>query len=182
MGLRKLAKPSITLTTSQTGKKITVKWKKVTNAIGYELQCSIDSGAFVTIANDTKLSFVHKDLAPGHKYIYRLRAISEDDRISSDYCAEKSATIKVGKPSLTITLSETGKPQISWEAVEGAVEYQVYYATSKKGKYKLVQTTEELSYIYEEAKAGKTCYFKVKAVDINGTTGDYSSVKSFGFQ
>ena len=62
--------------------------------------------------------------------------------------------------------------------MEGAVSYQVYYATSKSGKYTLVQTTDELSFIYEAAKAGKTCYFKVRAVDINGTTGDYSSVMS----
>ena len=177
-GIRKLAKPSITLTTSQTNKKITVKWKKVTNAKAYELQVSINGGEFATIANDTKLSYVHENLAPGNKYTYRVRAISADEKTSSDYCAEKSATIKVGKPSLTITLSESGKPELTWEAVEGAVEYQIYYATSKKGKYKLVQTTDELSYIYEAAKKGKTCYFKVRAVDINGITGDYSSVKS----
>ena len=177
-GIRKLAQPSISLTTSQSNRKVTIKWKKVTNAKSYELQVSINGGEFKTIFTDNKLSYVHENLAPGNKYTYRLRAISEDDRVSSDYCAEKSATIKVGKPTLTITLSESGKPKLTWEAVEGAVEYQIYYATSKSGKYKLVETTEELSFIYEEAKAGKTCYFKVRAVDVNGTTGDYSSIKS----
>ena len=175
-GIRKLAQPSISLTTSQSNRKVTIKWKKVTNAKSYELQVSINGGEFKTIFTDNKLSFVHENLVPGNQYTYRVRAIGE--KTSSDYCAEKSATIKVGKPTLSITLSENGKPQLSWEAVDGAVEYQVYYATSKKGKFKLVETTGELSFIYEEAKSGKTCYFKVRAVDINGNTGEYSSVKS----
>ena len=177
-GIRKLAQPSLTVTANQTKRTITVKWKKVTNAVSYELQYSINGGEFETVPAGNFLSFVHEDVQPGNKYTYRVRAISENEKISGDYCAEKSVTIKVGKPTLSITLSESGKPQVSWEAVEGAVEYQVYYATSKKGKYKLVETTEELSFIYEEAKAGKTCYFKVKAVDVNGNTGDYSSAKS----
>ena len=75
-------------------------------------------------------------------------------------------------------MAENGKPQLTWDAVEGAVSYQIYYATSKSGKYKLVGTTDELTYIYEAASKGKTCYFKVRAVDQNGTPGDYSSVKS----
>lgn len=178
LALRKLAQPSLTLTTSQTSRKITVKWKKVAGATGYELQCSINGGAFETISTGTALSFAHENLAPGNKYTYRLRVISSREETCSDYCAEKSSSIKVGKPTLTIALSESGKPQLTWDTVEGAVSYQVYYATSKSGKYTLVQTTDELSFIYEAAKAGKTCYFKVRAVDINGTTGDYSSVMS----
>jgi len=178
MGLRKLAQPSISLTANQSDREITVKWKKVANAIGYELQYSVNGGEFTTVADGNVLSFTHEGLAPGNQYTYRLRAISADARISSDYCAVKAATIKVDNPNLTIGLAENGKPQLTWEKVEGAVSYQVYYATSKSGKYKLVETTDALSYIYEAAKTGKTCYFKVRAVDINGTTGGYSSVKS----
>ena len=177
-GIRILAKPSITLTTSQSGRKITVKWKKISGAMGYELQCKVNDGEFVTIDTVTGTSCVHADLAPGNKYTYRLKAVSSREAASSAYSAEKSSAIKVGKPTITVSLAETGKPQITWDAVEGAAEYQIYYATSKKGKYKLLETTKELTCIYEAAKAGKTCYFKVRAVDINGTTGDYSSIKS----
>ena len=169
---------SITVTANYDASNAKITWKKITGATGYELQCSVNGGEFETIQTLSALSFVHEGLAPGNKYTYRLRAISADERTSSDYCAEKSATIKVGKPNLTIALSESGKPQLSWETVEGAVSYQIYYATSKSSKYKLVETTGEQTYIYEAASKGKTCYFKVRAVDINGTTGDYSSVKS----
>ena len=178
LALRKLAKPGITLTTSQTSRKITIKWKKVTNAIGYELQCSVNGGAFTTISANNKLSFVHEGLAPGNKYTYRLRALSSKAETISDFCAEKSATIKVGKPTLTIALSESGKPMLTWEAVEGAKEYQIWYATSKNGKYKKLDTVTGLTFTHEAATKGKTCYFKVRAADINSTTGDYSSIKS----
>jgi fibronectin type 3 domain-containing protein len=174
IGWRKLAKPSLSLSVSQSG-KITAKWKKVTGAVGYELQCSINDGEYITIYTGTALSFVHTELAPGNRYTYRVRALASQEKATGDYGTVKSGTIQVGKPTVSITLSESGKPQLTWEAVEGAVTYQVYYATSKSGKYKLVETTESLTAIYEAAKSGKTAYFKVCAVDINGTAGDYSS-------
>ena len=174
IGWRKLAQPSLSLSVSQSG-KITAKWKKVSGAVGYELQCSVNGGEYTTVYAGTALSFVHTELAPGNRYTYCVRALANQEKASGDYGSVKSGTIQVGKPTVSITLSEGGKPQLTWEAVEGAVTYKVYYATSKSGKYKLVETTESLTAVYEAAKAGKTAYFKVCAVDINGTAGDYSS-------
>lgn len=175
--IRKLGCPKITLTTSQTNRKITIKWSKVKDAISYELQCSINDGAFTTIAVTNKLNFVHEGLAPGNKYTYRLRALGTKVETIGDYCEEKTATIKVGKPVLTISLGETGKPKLTWGAVEGAVKYEVYYSATKNGKYKLLETTDQLTFIHELAETGKNCYFQVCAVAVNGSTGDYSSVK-----
>lgn len=61
--------------------------------------------------------------------------------------------------------------------MEGAVKYEVYYSATKNGKYKLLETTDQLTFIHELAETGKNCYFKVCAVDVNGSAGDYSSVK-----
>ena len=159
---------------------MTLKWKKISGATGYEIQCLVDDfcDVYETLGTVTGLTFVHEDLQPGHKYTYRVRALAENETASGDYGTEKSGTIKCGKPAVTIGLDESGKPMLSWEAVEGATQYQIYYAASKNGKYKKLDPTEELSFVYEAAKKGKTCYFKVCGVDVNGTTGDYSSVKS----
>lgn len=60
--------------------------------------------------------------------------------------------------------SETGIPRISWEKVEGAEKYQVYRATSKDGTYKRIATTKNLYLVNKNAVAGKTYYYKVRAV------------------
>lgn len=146
------------------------------DGVTVSVQCRRD-GKYLHLkrCGNVPYAFFHIELAPGNRYTYRVRALASQEKATGDYGTVKSGTIQVGKPTVSITLSESGKPQLTWEAVEGAVAYQVYYATSKSGKYKLVETTESLTAIYEAAKSGKTAYFKVCAVDINGTAGEYSS-------
>ena len=61
-------------------------------------------------------------------------------------------------------MAATGKVKLTWDAVEGAVEYKVYRATAKDGKYSLMYTTTGTSYTNSKAEAGKTYYYKVMAV------------------
>ena len=52
-----------------------------------------------------------------------------------------------------------------WYPVEGASKYNIYRSTSKKGKYKLVGSTNENYYENSKLKCGKTYYYKVQAVN-----------------
>ena len=56
------------------------------------------------------------------------------------------------------------RPRLTWNAVAGASQYEVYRATSKNGSYTKMFTTSNLSYTNTSAKAGTTYYCKVKAV------------------
>ena len=73
-------------------------------------------------------------------------------------------------------IASTGKPYIKWEAVTGAVKYEVYRSGSKNGTYKLLGTTEKLNYTDKTASAGYTYFYKVKAVNAAGSKSDYSAV------
>ena len=80
---------------------------------------------------------------------------------------------------MKITTS-SGHPKLSWAKVEGAKKYEVYRATSKSGTYTKISTTTKLSYTNTTAKAGKTYYYKVKAVCGASSYGNsaYSKVVS----
>ncbi len=66
---------------------------------------------------------------------------------------------------------------VSWKKAKHAKKYQVYRATKKKGKYKRVATTKQLTYTNKNLKDGKKYYYKVRAV--NGKKkGKFSKVKS----
>ena len=171
----KLATPSLTVT-AKNG-QATIKWKKITGATKYELQCSVSGGAYKTIATVSGTSYTHKGLAGGNKYTYRLRAKSSVSDAMSAFSATKAVSIRCAAPTISVSLSGN-KPVIKWSKVSGAAKYQVYYATSKSGKYKLVGTVTGTSYTHSGAPAAKACYYKVLAVDKNGTKGAYSSVKS----
>lgn len=56
--------------------------------------------------------------------------------------------------------------RVSWNKVKNASGYQVYYATSKNGKYTKkasVTGADRTSYLHSGAVAGKTYYYKVRA-------------------
>ena len=82
----------------------------------------------------------------------------------------------VAAPTIKITTS-SGKPKISWNAVDGAAKYEVYRSTDSK-KYSLLITTEKTSVTNTGAKIGTTYYYKVKAVRADGVKSDYSNIKS----
>ena len=61
-----------------------------------------------------------------------------------------------------------GKPILRWKDL-GAEHYVTYRATEKSGPYSRMLTTEKLSYINTSAVAGKTYYYKIRAVYANGS-------------
>ena len=67
--------------------------------------------------------------------------------------------------------------KITWNKVKNADKYQVYRATSKNGKYRLVVTTKKQTYINKGLMTGKRYYYKVRAVN-DGIKGKYSVKKS----
>ena len=72
---------------------------------------------------------------------------------------------------------------MSWKKVSNATGYEVYRATSKKGKYTKVKTTTSITYKQGKLTRGKTYYYKVRAYkSINGSKiyGNFSSVKAMG--
>lgn len=94
---------------------------------------------------------------------------------------EPTPEIKIGKPQITVKNSGSKKVKITWKKVKNVTGYQVYRATAKKGKYKLVKTIKGKSFTNKGLKKGKRYYYKVRAYkNINGEKiyGAYSKVKS----
>ena len=85
----------------------------------------------------------------------------------------------VAAPMIKITTS-AGKPQISWNAVDGATKYWIYRSTDGK-TFKYYDSTTKTSYTNKSTSIGTTYYYKVKAVKtVDGTnyTSDLSGAKS----
>lgn len=64
---------------------------------------------------------------------------------------------------------------LKWDGIDGADKYQVARATSPNGKYKSLTITKKKTYKDKSAKAGRTYYYKVRA--INYYTGYKPSIK-----
>lgn len=177
--VKQLATPKLTVTTKQDLGQNTLKWKKITGATSYVLQCSVNGGSYKTIATTSKLTFTHTGLVGGNSYTYRLRAKSAVSDAASAYSAVKTVNLKCAKTAITsIKLNAKQKPVITWQKVAGAVKYNVYYATSKSGTYRLAGTVTGTTFTHSAAPTAKVCYYKIKAVDKNGALSNYSAYKS----
>ncbi len=74
--------------------------------------------------------------------------------------------VKCKRPQQVKTgITSKGRIRVSWQKVPGAKKYRVYRSESKNGKYTRIATTKKSSYTDKKAKANKSYYYKVKAVN-----------------
>lgn len=99
----------------------------------------------------------------GTTYYYRVRAVAEKSAANSAYSSSKYRMCDLPRPDVSIAL-KSGKPRLTWDAIDGAISYKIYRSTSKNGTYSLIKTTTSTSYTNTGAKSGTTYYYKVIAV------------------
>ena len=114
---------------------------------------------------------------PGKTYYYKIKA-SKIGTNAYDMTRVYKCTAKCAKPELTGMLRESnGKPRVRWNAINGAVKYELYRSTSgKSGTFTKLITTKGRVITNKSAVKGKTYYYKVRAVSSNGVKGNFSNV------
>ena len=158
---RPVVKPDYLISTG----KPYIKWTAVSGASKYYVYRSGSSnGTYKYVGTTTATNYTDNKANAGYTYYYKVKAVSKvSSGANSYYSVVIGATCHCARPSVKITTSN-GSPKLTWNAVAGASQYEVYRATSKNGSYTKMFTTSNLSYTNTSAKAGTTYYYKVKAV------------------
>ena len=174
------AAPSVTAGNSSTGKP-QLTWKAVSGAVSYRIYRSESRGTGYSLLGTTNsTSYVNTGAAAGKTYYYRVKAVNRDGMASgySNIVSGKAKAAAPAAPSVTAGNSSTGKPRLTWKAVSGAVSYRIYRSESRGTGYSLLGTTSSTSYVNTGAAAGKTYYYRVKAVNRDGMASAYSNIVS----
>ena len=146
----------------------TLKWKKASGASGYMIyqkNPSTGKTKLVKTVSSKTVSYKATKLKSATKYTYTIYAykLSGKTKIKGSGTAYTFVT-KPGAVKKTKAVSKKTKTcVVSWKKTKGADGYEVYMATSKKGKYKKISQTKKLTLTKKKLKKGKTCYFKVRA-------------------
>ncbi len=117
-------------------------------------------------------------VTPQKTYYYKVRACNENGTCGS-YGSVYSKKTSVKTP--TLTNKSTVYSNLTWTNIDYATKYEVYYATSKNGKYSKIATVSENSYSKKGLKIGKTYYYKVRMyVEVSGKKyySGYSNIVS----
>ena len=174
------AAPSVTAGNSSTGKP-QLTWKAVSGAVKYEVYRSTrQNSGYSLLGTTTSTSYVNTGASTGTTYYYRVKAVNRDGMASaySNIVSGKAKAAAPAAPSVTAGNSSTGKPRLTWKAVSGAVSYRIYRSESRGTGYSLLGTTSSTSYVNTGAAAGKTYYYRVKAVNRDGMVSGYSNIVS----
>ena len=186
------APSTVTISSASAGTdgSITVKWKKVSGATGYQIYRSVNGGSYSkvkTISSASTVSWKNTSVSPGKIYRYKIRAYkvssSGSQTVYGSFSSVKKVTAKPAKVTIRSAKSAAALNAVTvkWKKVSGATGYQIYRSTDG-GSYKKVKTITKASTVSWKdttVKAGKTYRYKIRAyVKANGTTiyGSFSSV------
>ena len=174
-----LTAPSVTGGNDSQGRP-TLKWNAVTGAAKYEVyRARSMNGDYIKYSTQTSTGYTNSAyLTSGSTYYYKVRALDANGTAGpwSDVVA---VTCRLGltAPSVTGGNDSQGRPTLKWNAVTGAAKYEVYRARSLNGDYIKYSTVTGTSYTNTSyIENGTTYYYKVRALDANGTAGAWSSI------
>ena len=164
---------TLTMGHSSTSGKPQLTWKAVSGAASYKVYRATSKNGAYTVINTTKaLTYTNVGAALGTTYYYKVEALNAAGK-SMGFSAIVEGKVA---PVLAVGYSSvSGKPQLTWKAVPGATEYQVYRSTQQNSGYSKINTTTATSYVNTGAKAGTTYYYRIVAV--KGTAvSDFSNI------
>ena len=166
---------TLTMGHSASSGKPQLTWKAVSGAASYRVYRATTKNGAYTVINTTKtLTYTNTGAALGTTYYYKVEALNAAGK-SMGFSAVVEGKVA---PVLAVGYSSvSGKPQLTWKAVPGATEYQVYRSTQQNSGYAKINTTTSTSYVNTGAKAGTTYYYRIVAV--KGTAAsDFSNIVS----
>ena len=166
--------PVVKLGNSATSGKPMLTWNAVYGATSYRIYRSTSRGSgYSLLGTTTATSYTNTGAKAGTTYYYKVKAVNSAGESAYSNIVSGRATVT----TLTMGHSSTsGKPQLTWKAVSGAVSYKVYRATAKNGAYTVINTTKALTYTNVGAALGTTYYYKVEALNAAGKSLGFSAV------
>lgn len=167
-----------------------VSWDKVYGADGYRIyRASSKNGTlqYVTqISKGSTTSYVNSGLTTGKTYYYKIRAYKNvnGSKVFGTMSEAKSAKPLPKTAVISKVTAGSKQAKVTWNKVNGASGYRLYYKTSEDGSWKYVTQIGKgstTSYTHKNLKKGQTVYYKMRAyrtVSKEKIFGAYSAAKS----
>lgn len=154
------------------GVKLT--WNKPTGSVKYRAYRKSSNG-WTRLTETANTSYTDKSAKAGNNYIYTVRCLTSDSkRFTSGFNSDGESFKLLTTPNVKASANDKSV-KLSWNKVNGAEKYRVYYK-SHKGWTRMVDTTST-SYVDSKVSAGKTYTYTVRCINssANKFTSGYDS-------
>ena len=172
-----LPQPVVTADNDPITGKPQLIWKSIAGAEEYEIYLSTDKDGTYTRSFKTENTiFTNESIEAGAKYYYKVKAIHENSTANSALSESVVRTCDFPQPVLTVSNKvSTGKPQLTWDPIEGAKQYEIYRSVSSNGKYEKLYTKAGTTFTNTSAENGVKYYYKIKAIHENSAANSVLS-------
>lgn len=171
LSITRLVIPKVTkIQNTEKGAKLTIE--KVEGASYYRVYYKTSDG-WKGIDNTDTTTFVHESAKSGESYTYTVKAFDEFDNSSSFNSSGWSNTFIATPVISSITSTEKGV-KITWDKIDGAVNYRVYYKNGSD--WKGIGNTTSTTFTHTDATPGVKYTYTVRCMKSDGKTAvsDYS--------
>ena len=178
-----LPKTTITSIYSNSHNSIKINYNKINDITGYYIYRSNSlSGTYNYIGYTKNNYYINSNLTTNQKYYYKIKTykIINGKKYTSDYSNIRYSSPILPNPNIILSKYGKNKVKITYQKITGASGYQIYRSNSKNGKYSLIKTTSNKSFI-NSIKLKRTYYYKVRAYKIINKKriySGYSNIKS----
>ena len=171
-----MAKPTIKVASYDYDQvKITIS-KTSSGATRYHLYRKDSKSATVLtdMGTFTGTTYIAGPVETGKTYYYVVKAEHVFSDLGTTFQSGASSAVSgksaLKKPAISSAVqTQYNAVTVSYGEINGAEKYQILRSTSAKKGYKVIGTSDTLSYIDETVIPGKTYYYQVKAVrNVNG--------------
>ena len=158
---------------------IKLSWNKIAGVYGYRLYYKTSSGGWKRFKDTTATSFTDSGVSPNRTETYTIRCIDKNGNTISGFnstgWSKKYTPVAPTISKLDIT---TGGIKISWNKVDGAYGYRLYYKPASGG-WKRFKDTTATSFTDSGVSPNRTETYTIRCIDKNGNT--ISSFNSNGW-
>ena len=157
---------------SNEGIKLT--WNKPAGSVKYRAYRRSSNG-WTRLTETANTSYTDKSAKAGNNYIYTVRCLTSDSkRFTSGFNSNGESFKLLTTPNVKASANDESV-KLSWNKVNGAEKYRVYYKGSK-GWTRLADTTST-SYTDSKVSSGKTYTYTVRCINSSATkfTSGYDS-------
>lgn len=152
------------------GSSLTLSWDSVTGANRYEVVYKRkDMSEWKSLGYTGGNSFVDTGLVFDRDYYYAVRVVDSNGKVLSLTDDEVlHVKLHLESPNAKITYSEDDKVAFSWDKVDGAVSYRVFYKRADWDEYKTLDDITSTSYQDYGCVKGVVYEYCVKCLDQSG--------------
>ncbi|MBR0427626.1 MAG: leucine-rich repeat protein [Clostridia bacterium] len=170
---------------TQDQKSITIKWDKISDVTGYELEkYDTSKNKYIKVKELTGTSCKVTGLKVATTYKFRVRAykIIDGRKYYGNYSDVIKLTTKTKTPTISKLKAGKKKATVKYKKVSGAYGYQIQYSTNKKFKKgNKSSNTTKLSKTVKKLKSKKKYYVRIRTYrTVNGKKiySNWSKVKN----